>query len=59
VLTFFGLIHSEAIGVMKTPSVAASYLVVALFLFVCSKKASMAEEPMAEADSEGAEPQLA
>jgi AGZA family xanthine/uracil permease-like MFS transporter len=35
-LTFFGLIHSEAIGVMKMPSVAAAYLVVAVFLYACS-----------------------
>src|SRR3546814_5766288 len=31
-LTFFGLIHSEAIGVMKMPAVAAAYMVVAIFL---------------------------
>lgn len=37
-LTFFGLIHSEAIGIMKMPSVAAAYLVVALFLYACSLK---------------------
>ena len=36
VLTFFGLIHSEAIGIMKTPGVAAAYLMVAIFLYVCS-----------------------
>jgi AGZA family xanthine/uracil permease-like MFS transporter len=38
VLTFFGLMHSEAIGVMKTPSVAAAYAVVAAFLFLCALK---------------------
>ncbi len=37
-LTFFGLIHSEAIGIMKMPSVAAAYLVVAIFLYACSLK---------------------
>jgi AGZA family xanthine/uracil permease-like MFS transporter len=40
VLTFFGLIHSEAIGVGKMPSVAAAYLVVAAFLYLCSLKKS-------------------
>ena len=36
-LTFFGLIHSEAIGFGMTPKVAASYLLVALFLYVLSR----------------------
>lgn len=44
VLTFFGLIHSEAIGMMKTPSVAAAYLVVAVFLYACSRKAVLVEQ---------------
>ena len=35
-LTFFGLIHSEAIGVAKMPAVAAAYFVVAVFLYACS-----------------------
>ncbi len=38
VLTFFGLIHSEAIGVGKTPLVAVSYAVCGLFLLVCAKR---------------------
>jgi len=37
VLTFFGFMHSEAIGIGKTPLVAISYLVVALVLFLCAK----------------------
>jgi len=37
VLTFFGFMHSEAIGFAKTPLVAISYLVVALVLFWCAK----------------------
>lgn len=43
-LTFFGLIHSEAIGMMKMPGVAAAYLVVAAFLAVCSRKDQIAAE---------------
>ena len=39
-LTFFGLIHSEAIGFMKMPAVAAAYLVVAIFLYACSFKSA-------------------
>jgi AGZA family xanthine/uracil permease-like MFS transporter len=37
VLTFFGFMHSEAIGVMKTPLVALSYLGVAGVLFLCAR----------------------
>ena len=33
VLTFFGFMHSEAIGIGKTPMVALSYLVVAAALY--------------------------
>ncbi len=39
VLTFFGLIHSEAIGIGRTPAVAGAYMAVAVILFVCAKKA--------------------
>src|SRR3546814_19288829 len=45
-LTFFGLIHSEAIGVMKMPAVAASQMVVALFLYACTLRT--AEGPAEE-----------
>lgn len=44
VLTFFGLIHSEAIGFAKMPEVAISYLIVAAFLAILSRK----EQIMAE-----------
>jgi len=37
VLTFFGFMHSEAIGVGRTPSVALSYLVVAAVLYGLSR----------------------
>ena len=49
VLTFFGLIHSEAIGVFKTPLVAASYLACALFLLVCAKRAQQQDAVLAHA----------
>jgi len=39
VLTFFGLIHSEAIGLGRTPELAAAYVAVAAILFVCGKRA--------------------
>ncbi|MDR3415745.1 MAG: regulator [Nevskia sp.] len=40
VLTFFGFMHSEAIGIGKTPLVAISYLGVAAVLFACSRFAA-------------------
>lgn len=55
VLTFFGLIHAEAIGIGQTPAVAAAYLVVAIFLFVCAQKA----DAVAPESNEMAEPILA
>ncbi len=39
-LTFFGFMHSEAIGVGKTPLVALSYAAVALALFACARYAA-------------------
>jgi adenine/guanine/hypoxanthine permease len=40
ILTFFGFMHSEAIGIGRTPLVAISYLGVAAILFACSKYAT-------------------
>ncbi len=37
VLTFFGFMHGEAIGIGQTPLVALSYLVVAGILLACAK----------------------
>jgi AGZA family xanthine/uracil permease-like MFS transporter len=49
VLTFFGLIHGEAIGIGQTPTVAASYLIVSLFLILCPKPVTAHEgEPVEE-----------
>jgi AGZA family xanthine/uracil permease-like MFS transporter len=45
VLTFFGFMHGEAIGIGHTPAVAFSYLVVALFLAGCAKYAVPSREP--------------
>jgi AGZA family xanthine/uracil permease-like MFS transporter len=38
ILTFCGLMHGEAIGILRSPMVAASYLIVALVLLGCAKK---------------------
>ena len=49
-LTFFGFMHGEAIGIGKTPVVALSYLVVAAVLYGLSRSAARAPMPaMAEA----------
>ncbi len=37
VLTFFGLMHGEAIGIAESPTVAFAYLAVAGVLFACAK----------------------
>ncbi len=46
VLTFFGLIHSQAIGIGRMPEVAGAYLVVAVFLFATAKRGALALEPV-------------
>ncbi|HEY5960673.1 MAG TPA: hypothetical protein VIV60_29165, partial [Polyangiaceae bacterium] len=51
VLTFFGFMHGEAIGVGQTPVVAISYAVVALILLGCSKYAAVAPSSVEEAES--------
>ena len=38
-LTFFGFMHGEAIGIAQTPTVAVSYLAVGGILLACSKLA--------------------
>ena len=58
-LTFFGLMHGEAIGIGQTPVVAASYLFVGIFLAGCAKFA-VVTEPAAEHEEEtGMLPELA
>jgi len=42
VLTFFGFMHGEAIGIGQTPAVAAAYLGVTAVLFACAKYATIA-----------------
>ncbi len=37
VLTFFGFMHGEAVGLGVTPSVAAAYVLVAIFLYGCAR----------------------
>jgi adenine/guanine/hypoxanthine permease len=50
-LTFFGFMHGEAIGVAESPVLAASYGLVALWLFGCAKFATATEPPKEEAEA--------
>jgi len=52
VLTFFGLMHGEHVGVAQTPLVAASYLIVSGLLVGCAKFAVKADEPLAIEEDE-------
>jgi AGZA family xanthine/uracil permease-like MFS transporter len=57
VMTFFGLMHGEAIGIGQTPVVAASYLIVGGVLVGCAK---FALAPATEKEEEfGEMPELA
>jgi adenine/guanine/hypoxanthine permease len=50
VLTFFGLMHSEAIGVAKMPLVSLSYLAVAAILYVCARAQAPVTRPVAHGE---------
>jgi AGZA family xanthine/uracil permease-like MFS transporter len=50
VLTFFGFIHGEAIGIASSPAVAFAYAGVAAILFACAKYAEA--EPVVPAASD-------
>jgi AGZA family xanthine/uracil permease-like MFS transporter len=41
VLTFFGFMHGEAIGIGQTPVVATSYAIIALVFAACAKFAKV------------------
>ena len=50
VLTFFGLMHGERIGLAQSPGVAVGYLMVALFLTACAKFAHATPLPAHKPD---------
>jgi AGZA family xanthine/uracil permease-like MFS transporter len=63
VMTFFGFMHGERIGIGQTPAVALSYLVVSGILVGCAMFAVVAPKPAEVEDHHGAdissaEPQL-
>ncbi len=45
VFTFFGLIHAEALGIGRTPSMVVSYLGISVILLACSRYAGLAPLP--------------
>lgn len=60
VLTFFGLMHGEAIGINQTPGVALSYIVVGGILGLCAKYAVVATKSAeVEETAHGALPDVA
>jgi AGZA family xanthine/uracil permease-like MFS transporter len=56
VLTFFGFMHSEAIGIGKTPLVALAYLGVAVILFAVARYEEKAALPVATGPHEPESP---
>jgi adenine/guanine/hypoxanthine permease len=50
ILTFFGLMHGEEVGAFENAPVVIAYLVVATFLFACSKFAVAASAPVPAAE---------
>jgi len=52
IMTFFGFMHGEKIGIGQTPVVAVSYLMVSGILMACAKLAAPAPVPAAEAAAE-------
>src|SRR5271170_2641083 len=61
ILTFFGFMHGEAIGLAVTPTVAVAYLIVAAFIYGLSRYPQMvpmempAPQPMSHAHAQPAE----
>ncbi|WP_052417168.1 hypothetical protein [Cellvibrio mixtus] len=51
VLTFFGLMHGEAIGIAESPTVAFAYLAVAGVLFACAKFSVVSSKALEENES--------
>jgi AGZA family xanthine/uracil permease-like MFS transporter len=45
VLTFFGFMHGESVGLAVTPTVAVAYGIVAVFLFALSRVPEMVSVP--------------
>jgi AGZA family xanthine/uracil permease-like MFS transporter len=55
ILTFFGFMHGEHVGIAVTPAVALAYAVVAVFLYGLSRTAAESTQPMGVPDAVPAE----
>ena len=53
IMTFFGFMHGERIGIGESPAVAASYLAVAAIFAMCAKTVTVEAGDVAEVDFEG------
>jgi AGZA family xanthine/uracil permease-like MFS transporter len=50
VLTFFGFMHGQSVGIAVTPTVAIAYAIVAAFLFVLSRNPAVSSATMPAVD---------
>jgi AGZA family xanthine/uracil permease-like MFS transporter len=48
IMTFFGFMHGERIGIAQTPTVAVSYLAIAIVFACCAKFATVTAKPPLE-----------
>ena len=55
ILTFFGLMHGEQVGIAQSPLVSSSYLLVSLLLVACAKYAAPAPSGISEPEGSEAE----
>jgi AGZA family xanthine/uracil permease-like MFS transporter len=56
VLTFFGFMHGESVGLAVTPTVAIAYTIVAVFLFGLSRAPATLAAPLMEEEAVAATP---
>src|SRR5579862_22149 len=59
VLSFFGFIHGEAIGIGRSPAVAVSYLIISILLLACARYAEVVPNPVEVAHGASPEPEPA
>ena len=55
-LTFFGFMHGEAIGIAVTPLVAVAYAIVAAFLFGLTRVPALGMVPVSKPQMSAAAP---
>ena len=56
VLTFFGFMHGQAVGIAVSPTVAIAYVIVAAFLFALSRYPALAPALTGHAETLAATP---